>query len=218
MKYLDVPQSGSRANVTASRNRFGQYFRTRATPVNPRTSLQGTVRARLAGNAAAWRALTANQRQGWNDLGLSMLKTDSLGQVSPLTGFQAFCSINNNNLAAGNAVVSDAPAVVTPIALATVTLTLTAAAISAAFTVTPLAAGVRLFAYASPQRSAGRNFEGDLRLLAVSAAALASPMVLTTAYTARFGVPIVGQRIFFRFRQYSQGFLGGPFDMSQVVA
>jgi hypothetical protein len=68
MKYLGAPQSGSQANTVASRNRYGQYYRNRATPVNPHTSLQGTVRARLAINAATWRTLTAAQRAGWGDL------------------------------------------------------------------------------------------------------------------------------------------------------
>jgi len=218
MKILDVPQSGSMAGTTSSRNRYGQYRRTRAIPVNPRTGSQGTVRARLGANAAAWRALTAAQRAGWTDLGAMMTRTDSLGQTSTLNGFSAYCSVNNNNSAAGNAVVSDAPAIVTPGTLTTATVTLTAAAFSVAYTATPLAAGTRLFSYVSGQKSAGRNYESDLRLLAVSAAAAASPAVLTTAYTAKWGVPVVGNRVFMTFRLYAGGFLGAPLTFSQVVA
>lgn len=218
MKILDVPQSGSLAGTTSSRNRFGQYRRTRATPVNPNTTAQGTVRNRLAVNSQAWRALTANQRAGWDGLGSSMTRTDSLGQTQTLTGFQAYCSVNNNNLAAGNAVVSDAPALSLVDGLLTVTVTLTAAAFSVAYTATPLPTGARLFFYASPQRSAGRNFESDTRLVHVSAAAAASPANVLSAYTARFGVPIVGQRIFMKCRVYLGGFLSGPLTLSQVVA
>jgi hypothetical protein len=135
-----------------------------------------------------------------------------------MTGFQAYVMVNNNNLAAGNAVVSDAPAIVTPTALATVTITSTNAALSVAYTATPLPAGARIFAYVSPQRSAGRSFEGDLRLLSVSAAAAASPFVLFTAYSARFGTPITGNRIFYSFQVYKGGFLSGPLATSQVIA
>jgi hypothetical protein len=218
MKILDVPQSGSLAGVTSSRNRFGQYRRSRATPVNPNTTLQGAVRARLAVNAAAWRALTSAQRAGWTTLGSNMSRTDSLGQTYTLTGFQAYVCVNNNMLAAGNAVVSDAPAVVTPSAIATATITLTAAAFSIAYTPTPLSAGERMFTYTSPQRSAGRSFEADTRLLAVSAAAAASPANVYAAYTARFGIPIVGQRIFVTVQRFSGGFLSGPLSTSAVVA
>lgn len=218
MKILDVPQSGSLAGQTSSRNRFGQYRRSRAIPVNPNTLNQGTVRGRLGVNAAAWRALTAAQRAGWGDLGAGMVRVDSLGQSQTLTGFAAYCSVNNNNLAAGNAVVSDAPGMTSPSGLLTAVVTLTSASFSVAYTATPLAAGARLFMYASPQRSAGRNFESDFRLVHVSAAAAASPANVLANYTSRFGAPITGQRIFMKFRVYQGGFLSGPLTLSQVVA
>ncbi len=218
MKFLGPPASGSAAGQTSSRNRFGQYLRTRATPVNPASTAQQSVRNRMSTNAAGWRALTSAQRAGWLSLGGMITRTDALGQVYTLNGFMAYCSVNNNNLAAGNAIVADAPALVTPTGLLTATLTLTAAAFSLAYTTTPLGAGARLFSYVSPQRSAGVAFEADLRLLAVSAAAAASPAVLLTAYTARFGVPVVGNRIFLSLSVYQSGFLSGPLLLSQVVA
>jgi len=217
MKYLGPPQSGSQAGTTAGRNRFGQYFRTRAIPVNPSTPQQLVQRARLSTNAAAWRALTDAQRAGWETLGLQLIRTDSLGQTYNLNGFLAYCSVNNNNLDAGNAAVSDAPAIVTPPALLTATITLTAAALSIAYTATPLGAGVRLFSFVSPQQSAGRAFNGDYRLIAVSAAAAASPANIYAAYVARLGLPVVGSRIFFMLQTYSTGFIGAPFGVSQLV-
>jgi len=218
MKILDVPQSGSLAGVTSSRNRFGQYRRTRATPVNPNSNAQGTVRNRLAAQAIAWRALTDEQRAGWESLGSQLTRTDSLGQSYTLTGFQAYGSVNNNNVAAGNAVVAAAPAIAAPVGLLTATVTLTAAAFSVAHTATPLASGARLFVFASPQRSAGRSYEGDYRLIFVSAAAAASPANVYSAYCARLGVPVVGTRIFLSLQIYLAGFLGGPLSLSQVVA
>jgi len=217
MKYLGVPSSGSQAGTTASRNRFGQYFRTRAIPVNPATPFQLVQRARMSTNAAGWRSLTDAQRAGWATLGLQMLRTDSLGQAYDLNGFLAYCSINNNNLDAGNAIVSDAPLLATPPTILTATITLTAAALSIAYTATPLAAGVRLFSFASPQQSAGRKFNANYKLIAVSAAAAASPANIYAAYVARVGVPVVGSRIFFSLATYQTGFIGAPFAVSQVV-
>lgn len=218
MKILDVPQSGSVAGVTSSHNTFGQYRRSRRTPVNPNTTQQGVVRARMSANAALWRTITNAQRAGWSDLAASMNRSDSLGTAYTLNGFLAFCSVNNNQAAAGNAGLTDAPALVTPPTILTAVITLTAAALSVAYTVTPLAAGARLFSFVSPQRSAGRSFEGDYRLLAVSAAAAASPANLYAAYVAKFGVPIVGNRIFFSFTTYTGGFQSGPLVTSQLVA
>lgn len=218
MKILDVPQSGSYAGVTASRNRFGQYFRSRATPVNPNTAAQGTVRARMSANAAAWRALTDNQRAGWASLGLQMQRTDSLGQQYTLNGFLAYCSVNNNLLLIGGSAISAAPALVTPSAIVTATVTLTAAAFSIAFTATPLGTGAKLLAFASPQQSSGREFNGDFRYISQGAAATASPLVILTPYTAKFGVPVVGNRIFVSLSVSVSGFVSGPLITSQVVA
>ncbi len=215
---LDVPQSGSVAGVTSSRNRFGQYKRTRAIPVNPRSSRQGVIRAWLGDLSQAWRDLTDAQRAGWADLGNSYSRTDALGQAYTLTGQQAYASVNMANLDAGNATVADAPGMIAPTGLVTATVTTAGGTLSAAYTATPLAAGCRIFAYASPQRSAGRLYESDLRLIQVSAAAAASPMNLLAAYTARFGAPIVGQRIHFSFQVYEGGFLSAPLRTSVIVA
>lgn len=218
MKMLDVPQSGSLAGTTSSRNRYGQYKRSRATPVNPNTGAQGSARARLSLNAAAWRALTDVQRAGWESLGSQMSRTDSLGQSYTLNGFAAYCSVNSNLLAAGEAVVAAAPALITPDGLTTAAITLTAAAFSVAYTVTPLAAATRLFVFASPQRSAGRAFESDYRLIQVSAAAAASPLNVFAAYQARLGTPVVGQRVFIQLQLHRSGFLSGPLITSAVIA
>lgn len=218
MKIIDIPRSGSYQAITSSRNRYGQYVRVRAIPCQPQSSYQGAVRTRLSGNAAAWRTLTASQRAGWADLGTSMIRVDSLGQSNALTGFQAYCSVNIENLAAGNSVVSDAPTFQTPSSITTLTITLTAASFSLAYTPTPLGSGERMFTFVSMQRSAGRSFEGDLRLLAVSAAAAASPADVFSAYQSRFGTPIVGRRVFVRVRRYYLGFLSGPLTTSAVCA
>lgn len=217
MKILDVPQSGSVAGVTSSRNRFGQYRRTRAIPVNPSSDRQGVVRANFGDLSQQWRDLTDAQRAGWETLALSLVRTDSLGQSYALDGQQAFISVNMANLDAGNAVVTAAPGMIAPTGLLTVTITTTGGTLSVAYTATPLGTGVKLFSYASPMRSPGRQYESDLRLIAVSAAAAASPANLLAAYTARFGAPVVGQKIHFSFQLYEGGFLSAPLRASHVV-
>jgi hypothetical protein len=218
MKILNYPSSGSYQNVTFSRNRNGQYVRGRAIPVNPGSTFQAAVRARFALNAQNWRDLTSAQRAGWADLGDQISRNDSLGQSYNLTGFQTYLSVNNNRLAAGDTVLADAPALLPPDPLATLVATIGVASFSVAFTVTPLPANTRLFLSASPQRSAGRSFEGDFRLITVTAAAATSPSVITAAYTARFGVPVVGNRIFVSAQTYFAGFLAQPLLTSAVVA
>lgn len=218
MKYLGNPQSGSQAATVASRNRYGQYYRTRSVPVNPSSSAQVLARSRLATNASNWRDLTAAQRLAWGDLGAQIIRADSLGSTYSLTGFQAYCLVNNNKLAAGDAAISDPIAYAVPDPLLTITPTATIATLSLAYTATPLPAATRVFSYLSPPRSAGRVFEGDYRLIAVSAAAAASPANVFAAYVLRFGAPVVGNRIFISMQTYLAGIMGPPLNSSVVVA
>ena len=218
MKILTDPRSGSYQGITSSRNRFGQYVRTRATPVNPRTVSQLLYRNNMSTSSAAWRNLSDAQRAGWTSLGALMTRTDSLGQTHTFNGFMAYTSVNNNLAAGSTARVSDAPEFVTVPPLLTAVITLTSAAVSVAYTATPLAATTKLFSYVSPPQSAGRIFNKNYRLLAISAAAAASPANLLAAYTAKFGVPVTGYRSFFRFTLMNAGFHSEPLDVSQVIA
>jgi len=172
----------------------------------------------MSANAAAWRTLTAVQQEGWTSLGLSMSRTDSLGQTYTLTGFQAFCSVNNNLDLIAEATVSAAPGLDTPETILTATITLTNAALSIAYTPTPMPADTHLLLFASPQRSAGRSFETDMRFIAKTAAAAASPFDAFTAYSAKFGTPVTGNKIFFSLVSSRGGFESGALLTSKVVA
>lgn len=218
MKMLDVPQSGSIAGITSSRNRYGQYRRTRAIPVNPNSSFQTEARTRLADLSSGYKALTQIQREGWIALGAQMTRTDSLGQTYNLTGTQAYVAVNSTLLAAGESIVAAAPAYALPAALDTITITATAASLSIAYTDTPLGADEFIFVYASPGRSAGRAFESDFRLVFVSAAAAASPANIFSAYQARLGTPVVGDRIFIQVQRMKNGFLSTALGDSKIVA
>jgi hypothetical protein len=185
--------------------------------VNPNTTFQGAIRTRFAALSAGWSGLTAAQRAGWADLASGITRTDALGQQYTMSGSQCYMAINMCNLDAGNSVVADAPAKVSPVSLLTATITSTGGTLAIAYTTTPLPAGARLFVYASPQRSAGRSYEGDLRLVHVSAAAAASPANILSAYITRFGAPVVGNKIFFSLQVYLSGFLSGPLLTSHIV-
>lgn len=218
MKILTYPRSGSLQGITSSRNRYGQYERTRATPVNPSTIFQQNVRSRLQLNADAWKGLTATQREGWGALGDQYVRTDSLGQTYSLQGFTCYCSVNQLRLLVGDTALADAPLYAPPSPILTVTPTVTSASYSVAWTPTPLGTGERILVYASPQRSAGRTYEGDFRFIAASAAAGSSPLNILTAYQARFGSPVTGARIFTSVQRYLNGITSTPIITSNIVA
>ena len=218
MKILDVPRSGSYQGITSSRNRFGQYVRTRATPVNPASEAQLAIRADFGGNASAWRALTPTQQAGWASLGEQIVRTDSLGQAYTLTGFAAFISVNTARLSVGDSVLDDAPFLAPPEALTSISASIGPASASVTFTPTPLTAEERAIILVSPQRSAGRMYEGDLRVLLATTTAGASPVDILSAYSARFGTPVVGAKIFVGGQKYNNGFLSPMLMTSAIVA
>lgn len=106
--------SGSIAGTTASRNRYGPYFRNRAVPVNPSTPLQTLVRAIFAALTNRWVVtLTQAQRDAWNVYAANILFKNPLGQDIYITGFNHY--IRSNTVAArpNFPPIDDAPVIMT---------------------------------------------------------------------------------------------------------
>ena len=105
MKYLGVlikGASGSLGGLTASHNKYGDYFRGRTTPVNPNSTRQQLVRSIFAGLSNAWSVdLTQTQRNGWNLYGQEVSVIDALGQMIHLTGYCHYLRSNSIALLAG---------------------------------------------------------------------------------------------------------------------
>jgi hypothetical protein len=197
MKYLGDPSSGSQAGTTASRNRFGQYYRTRATPVNPNTPAQQNARNRLAAQSQAWGALTANQRQAWEAYAANHPVVDSLGQSNILTGAQMFVSINTGLLNCGLATVTAPPATAPDAAPTLGAVTTTVAGLSIAFGANPVPAGEALLLESSPPMSPGRSYNADFRVVKVRAAAAANTLVKADQ-EVKWGGLVAGQKYFIR--------------------
>jgi hypothetical protein len=114
--------SGSAGGVTASRNRYGSYFRGRAIPVNPNTSLQQVARTAFKVASSAWNSiLTDTQRQGWSTLAANTPMKNKLGDTVYITGNAMFAKINSPRVNAGEAMVLDAPTTYTATAVWTIT-------------------------------------------------------------------------------------------------
>ena len=217
MKKLDVPQSGSQANTTASRNRFGQYNRTRAMPVNPNSARQVIARGRLTELSVAWRDLSDSERAAWNEYGAAHPRTDSLGQTVYPTGHQSFVGVNSALINASLAQVT-VPPVDVDIEAPVITPTAEEAAFTVAYTPTPVPTSHRLVVEASPAVSAGRTFNGDYRFVASAAAAAASPLDIFTAWTAKFGGLQEGKKVFLRARLVrATGQVGAYATVSTIV-
>lgn len=104
--------SGSSGGITAARNRFGPYFRSRTTPVNPNTDRQTQARSIMAFLAEQWRELPMNdaKRLAWETYAASFNWNNRLGDSVSLTGFNAFCMCGAAKIHAGGSHELDGPA------------------------------------------------------------------------------------------------------------
>ncbi len=197
MKILDVPQSGSIAGQTSSRNRFGQYRRTRAVPVNPNTLAQQNARGVLSGLSATWKTISEAAKDAWTAWAAEHPVLDSLGQSVVLTGHQAYIKINSALTQAGLDNITTVPTsagIDTPSATVVVG---TAAALSV--TIDQEFDPSTLVVETSPPRSKGVTFNADYRITTVNLApALDDPILSAASLTARWGLLAAGQRFFVR--------------------
>lgn len=204
-KILDVPQSGSVGNETSSHNRGGQYRRQRSIPTNPRSVAQQAARARLADLAAGWRGLTASQQTAWIAFGNSFTVNNTLGTAIHLTGLQCYIKVNTVNLLNGTAIVSVPPALPSFVACTVTAVTAVSATPLIQLAGTTPATGTSYMIFASPQVSAGLNYNGNYRWLQTSTTFTSGELSLQTTYAAKFGALIAGKKIFVKVVQVQAG-------------
>lgn len=192
---------GKLNGMVFSRNAAGSFIRAKVSPTQPRTARQQQVRQRLAAASAAWRGLTDEQREAWKSAALTAAKTNVFGDGRPLTGHQFFVRLARLAQELGVTILTDPPAIRAADAPESLTLTATAspAALSLAFSPSPLGTGVHLVVEATDTISPGiSNATGKFRQIFVSAAAATSPLNLLTAWQNKFGSLTAGLKVFVR--------------------
>lgn len=212
MKVLTVPQSGSMAGTTASHNRGGQYLRNRRSPVQPvGTGRRGIIKAAFGAASSAWSSLSATNQAGWTSFASAHPITDALGQSITLTGHQMFVACATQLQNCGQPIPTVAPASATVGGVIPVTFTAVhAGAITLTPTGTGAAADFMLLAF-SPIASGGVLSQKTFWQLTHIAGNVVAAQVVTAAYTAQFGAPLAGQRIFYKVTPVNQyGVTGTP--------
>jgi hypothetical protein len=94
MKVLDVPQSGKRGRIVASRNRFGPFHREQFSPHHPGTPAQKEVWGSMTYLSWLWNQLTELQRAAWRTRAREVHSRPRLGQSGLLDGCQLFKKLN----------------------------------------------------------------------------------------------------------------------------
>lgn len=106
---LGGQMSGSVGGVTAGHNKGGQYLRNRSIPTNPNSTRQQAARSALGTASQRWKTLTVSQRAAWEAYATQTPVNNRLGESITLSGIAMYVRTNSFLLAAGSAVIDDAP-------------------------------------------------------------------------------------------------------------
>ena len=194
---------GSVNGTVYSRGIGGLYMKNRVSPLNPQSSKQSAVRAQLATLAAAWRSLSDGQRKSFAAQVDNYPATNRLGETYTPSGYQLYMTLNSNLAAAGQSAIDTpiAPVGFSPALFDALNLVLTAGAISTG-TVDmddPQGSNETILIEMTGALSAGVSSpsSGLFRRVLVDATET-DEFDIGAAYTAIFGVPPVGSRVFAR--------------------
>lgn len=123
-KFRNALSGGLDSGVVAMPGTSGQtYLRAMTNPVQPNTTFQLEARNAMITVAEAFQSLTLEQVQGWRDLSQFINLTNSLGQSYHPNWNNTFMMVNNLRVSNGLAVVLDAPAYTTRVAVLLATVT-----------------------------------------------------------------------------------------------
>ena len=218
MKILDIPQSGKRGQYVSMGGRYGQVSRIVAKTSNPETPSQLTIRRILRKVSARWRELTEGERTAWI-IAAQQAKTHTrLNQNGPLTGAQLFNKINCTLELFGEDQVGAPPPLpqFPDLAPENLVITNTAGVIALKLTC-PNSPGENTIVRASAPLSAGRSKAPSYRILGVCPTPASGSSDITGLYTARFGVPPVGMKVFVRVNQFVNGWEDMAAKFSAIV-
>jgi hypothetical protein len=217
MKILDIPQSGKRGLYVSQNGRYGQISRALVIPANPQTPAQMSVRAILTRVSARWRSLQESQRAAWRAAASGVQSASRLGS-GPLTGQQLFNKINCTLAQFGQDQVDAPPPRPMFPDLAPQGLVITNAGGVVTLKLTcPADPGENTIVRGSKAVSQGFEKFTDFRVLGTCPAAVANMADITNLYTARYGMPPAGTKVFVRVNQFVDGWEDVPLTFAAVV-
>lgn len=204
-----------------SKNRYGGYVRTKVTPVNPQTTAQQNARNNLSTWSQNWRALTESQRQSWIDGAPNFPFTDIFGNSKTLSGQALYVKLNINLLNSEATPLETCPSPVGIPAITALSLVADDSANTVIATITSEATSdYSYFWYATPNVTPGKTFVKNLfRFIGFDLGTVSSPVDLSARWTALFGDPVEGQKIFLKVLVMSNttGQMGIPIQTQTIV-
>jgi len=211
MKIIDVPQTGKLGLTVTYPSRNGLIRRQWVVPANPRTADQLQTRSYLANAAHAYDQLTEIQQDAWIAAAAQYQSKPTLGQSGPLTGLQLYTKLNAALALVGEPTVSTPPAYPTfdPNVCQSLELTNVAGVVAIKLVCAGSSDSFNLVRAAAPQNSGTRRAM-SIRYLGELPEVVAGKSDITALYTAKFGAPVEGDRIFIQSNQMESGFQDLP--------
>ena len=96
MKIRDIPQTGKRGKIVASRNRFGQYWCENVPRNQPGSEAQLEAWGSMTLLSRVWNELEDERREAWRERALEVHSRPSLGEHGKLDGRHLFLKINRS--------------------------------------------------------------------------------------------------------------------------
>lgn len=219
MKIIDTPRTGKIGNIVVYPSPFGQCAHQYTVPRQPDSAAQARARSFFGWASRTWSLkLTDLQQDGWDALAQRVPSHPSLGKYGCLSGQRLCIKINNTLLTVGKPPVEDAP---DPVVFAP-------SSVGSLLFVNDPEGGLRLLlqvgalsedimVYGQAPCSAGRRklrWACYLGLLGPVTNGLSD---ITALYTALFGQPGAGRRVFIVTCQEKNGWQGQDVVVSGVV-
>ena len=182
-----------------SKNRGGNYARTKVTPVNPRSVAQSNVRAIFTSLSQAWRGLLQTDRDAWNAAVINFQKTNIFGDLKSPSGFNLYQRLNNvlAQTGSGSIDIPPLPSSIGVFHITSVTATVASPSLSVILN-SALDNDTVLMVFATPPLSPGKTFvKNQFRLISVIQPEGTTPFNALASYVAKYGgVGVIGQKIF----------------------
>jgi hypothetical protein len=207
MKLKHISRNEKDPSAVVCAGRYGFVSRRHVIPTNPRTERQLEVRRHLAEQTRRFGDLTDAQREAWNAAAATFRSHPRQGQSGPLTGHHLFIRVNCKLALFGLEPLNTPPPPPVFPELAPQDLVITnTAGIIAVKLVCPADPGGDTVLRASPPKSAGVGICREFRIIGMCPAPVDGLADITALYTACFGPPPVGRRIFLRASTMVSGF------------
>ena len=215
---LVVDGRGKLGGHVAAQNRGGSYLRTKVTPSNPRSTYQTSIRNLFGTISAGWSGLSAAVLLAWNSAVDDWTNTNIFGDIKKPSGKALYQKLNQNAQVAGYPAVGTPPAkVVLPSSNVT---GIVFSIIGAAITPTGVYSGTgfTVLTFSSGAVSNGTTFVKNLmRLIGDSNAIAYSSTAAYSQYVAKYGTPVVGQKVYMGYKVVAANGQASPLQTVMAV-